>query len=464
MLKNHRCTLGLDTNSVVLKKRGHWYNLTKCLRKVSQVSLRHPNTFDHYRSYSTVIAEQQRQIFEGGNYVIHPLSQISLIIDHPHPPQLHRVDILLLFLHATSLSDIIFKFNTSFPEDYPTLTRSYIWHRSCHYLVLFAVTMHWATCFIYTPVVLTYYWSGYVPRGYNTFLTSGDITNCCASDKYFKALFVCLSTFFGTGFSTYKVYNPDEFIIHSTIILYTSMFMVYTIVFLLKIYMTKYNSTMRYHGLINQVEAYMQQKQFPTLLKKRVFTFYTYKYEGKYYKEDAALDCLSDQLRHEIIMHTCNKFIHEVKLLKDLPANQMGELMSYLKPETYLANDLILRAGDIGDCMYFIAYGTVAIYSLKGAEIAHLEDGDYFGTVALLMKDSKRITTVIAVEITHLYRLDAPYFRHYLMSNKTIRERIETLSSKRMHESVVQDEEYRHQQEKKREENILTHRDYPNSQ
>ncbi|CAG4946150.1 unnamed protein product [Colias eurytheme] len=221
---------------------------------------------------------------------------------------------------------------------------------------------------------------------------------------------------------------------------------------------------MRYHGLINQVEAYMQQKQFPTLLKKRVFTFYTYKYEGKYYKEDAALDCLSDQLRHEITMHTCNKFIHEVKLLKDLPANQMGELMSYLKPETYLANDLILRAGDIGDCMYFIAYGTVAIYSLKGAEIAHLEDGDYFGTVALLMKDSKRVTTVVSVEITHLYRLDAPYFRQYLMSNKTIRERIETLASKRMHESVVQDEEFRHRQEKKREENIFTHRDFTNSQ
>ncbi|CAG4946148.1 unnamed protein product [Colias eurytheme] len=119
MLTNHKCTLGL-----------------------ARVSLRHPNTFDHYRSYSTVIAEQQRQIFEGGNYVIHPLSLISLywnsvssilnilhmcvstfrlshIIDHPQSPRLHDVDILLLILHAISLLDIIFKFNTSFPEDYP---------------------------------------------------------------------------------------------------------------------------------------------------------------------------------------------------------------------------------------------------------------------------------------------------------------------------------------------------------
>ncbi|CAK1543811.1 unnamed protein product [Leptosia nina] len=186
------------------------------------------------------------------------------------------------------------------------------------------------------------------------------------------------------------------------------------------------------------LKAYMQQKQFPRPLKNRVKTFYKYKYQKAYYKEEAVLDCLSDQLRHEIVMHTCNKFIQKVKLLKGLPANMMGELMSYLKPEQYLANDLIVRAGDIGDCVYFIAYGTVAVYTLKGAEVAHLEDGDHFGTVALLMKDSKRIATVVAVEITHLYRLDTIHFR----------ERVETLASKRMHETVVLDEEFRRKQER----------------
>lgn len=42
--------------------------------------------------------------------------------------------------------------------------------------------------------------------------------------------------------------------------------------------------------------------------------------------------------------------------------------------------------------------------------MCHLEDGDYFGEVALLMKDSKRVATVVAVEITQVYRLEADHF------------------------------------------------------
>ncbi|XP_047504856.1 potassium/sodium hyperpolarization-activated cyclic nucleotide-gated channel 4-like isoform X1 [Pieris napi] len=462
--------------------------------------------------------------------------RLCFVIDYPHPPQLHKTDIFMLFLNLLALLDTIIKFNTGFFQEsirnvvmlrkqiacrylrykfwidflscvplqfillitgnrmrrfhllahlLPLLrivklrstitnlhtvvkifTLSFVWHRSIHHLILFAVSMHWSSCFLYTPVVFTYYWTGSIPKGYNTFLKSteadadGDITKFSICQKYLQAFFVCLSTFFGTGFSTYKVNNADEFVIHSCIILYASLFMVYTVVFLLKIYMTQYNSTMRYNGLINQVEAYMQQKQFPKPLKERVFTFYTYKYENKYYKEDAVLDCLSEQLGHEIVMHTCNRFIQKVKLLRGLAAHLMGELMSYLKPEEYLASDLIARAGDIGDCVYFIAYGTVAVYSLKGAEITHLEDGDHFGTVAMLMKDSKRIATVVAVEITHLYRLDAIYFRQYLMSNKIIRERVETKASKRMHVTVLLDEEFRRKQEKKWEDNIVFSHDF----
>lgn len=52
-----------------------------------------------------------------------------------------------------------------------------------------------------------------------------------------------------------------------------------------------------------------------------------------------------------------------------MPAEVIGILLSHLKPEVYLANDLVVRAGDFGDCLYFIGYGTVAVYSLKGAEV-----------------------------------------------------------------------------------------------
>lgn len=77
----------------------------------------------------------------------------------------------------------------------------------------------------------------------------------------------------------------------------------------------------------------------------------------------------SEELRDEIRLHTCRTLVHKVKLFEELPANVVGTVLGCLKPEVYLSNDLVVKAGDIGDCMYFIATGTVAVYSLKGVEV-----------------------------------------------------------------------------------------------
>jgi CRP-like cAMP-binding protein len=49
----------------------------------------------------------------------------------------------------------------------------------------------------------------------------------------------------------------------------------------------------------------------------------------------------------------------------------------------------IIRAGSIGDCMFFIASGTVCVTTTNGRELCHLLDGDHFGEVALILKNNK---------------------------------------------------------------------------
>lgn len=67
---------------------------------------------------------------------------------------------------------------------------------------------------------------------------------------------------------------------------------------------------------------------------------------------------------------------------------------------------MIFRSGEPSTCMYFIAAGTVAIYSPSGREVCHLYDGDYFGEIGLLGGETYRTMCVIAVECCNLYRLD----------------------------------------------------------
>lgn len=79
----------------------------------------------------------------------------------------------------------------------------------------------------------------------------------------------------------------------------------------------------------------------------------------------------SEQLRNEISLHTCHSLVNKVTLFEGLPASVVGSILGCLQPEVYLPNDLVMRAGDIGDCMFLIANGTVAVYSLKGVEVLY---------------------------------------------------------------------------------------------
>lgn len=58
-----------------------------------------------------------------------------------------------------------------------------------------------------------------------------------------------------------------------------------------------------------------------------------------------------------------------MKLFEDISPSTVGTILGCLHPEVYLADDLVIAAGDLGDCMYFISTGTVAAYSANGVEV-----------------------------------------------------------------------------------------------
>lgn len=69
-----------------------------------------------------------------------------------------------------------------------------------------------------------------------------------------------------------------------------------------------------------------------------------------------------------ILMHTCENFLQTVGLFRDLPTTLLYRIVLSLKVEYYLPKDLIVQVGDIGDAMYFIFTGTVAVYTKEGKE------------------------------------------------------------------------------------------------
>ena len=65
-------------------------------------------------------------------------------------------------------------------------------------------------------------------------------------------------------------------------------------------------------------------------------------------------------------------------------------LLAELNPVTFESGTFIVRAGEPGDDMYFVARGFVECIDRDGEVLQALSDGSFFGEVALVFKQARR--------------------------------------------------------------------------
>ena len=121
--------------------------------------------------------------------------------------------------------------------------------------------------------------------------------------------------------------------------------------------------------------------------------------------------------------------VAQVPLFSRLDANSIAELVGILSARTVPAGTTIIRKGDRGDAMYLIASGSVDVDSARGK--VRLEEGDFFGEMALLSHEP-RSATVTAARATDLLVLDADDFLHLLDRLPDIGTKLEVVSQQRM--------------------------------
>lgn len=69
-------------------------------------------------------------------------------------------------------------------------------------------------------------------------------------------------------------------------------------------------------------------------------------------------------------------------------------------------------------------------------QICHLQDGAFFGEIALMVKDYKRIATVIALEVCMVYTLDKRHFRRAFENHPELLNLIQEEANRRMESTV----------------------------
>src|SRR5438445_5589700 len=107
-------------------------------------------------------------------------------------------------------------------------------------------------------------------------------------------------------------------------------------------------------------------------------------------------------------------------LLRGLPAAEIDALRPLVRSRVFQAGEVLFRAGDLPDCVYFIVDGAVdgavevVLESINGRHpLARIAAGECIGEMAAL-DGEPRSATVVAVEQTHTLCVAAADFVRFL--------------------------------------------------
>lgn len=122
-------------------------------------------------------------------------------------------------------------------------------------------------------------------------------TEVSLSTKYFQIIgeyiiWVLFNTAYENELTTFV---PGKIITVGCMII-SLAYNIYIFIAILNIMNLIHASRTKYREVMNQLDAYMQKKQFPEYLQRRLKYFYTKKFRHSYFKEDDILGILSGEL------------------------------------------------------------------------------------------------------------------------------------------------------------------------
>ncbi|XP_043256106.1 potassium/sodium hyperpolarization-activated cyclic nucleotide-gated channel 1-like [Colletes gigas] len=307
----------------------------------------------------------------------------------------------------------------------------------CMIMFLLLLSLHWQACFFWLVPIMTTSMSVVKGPSNDSWIHASKLWESHRSYQYMSSMLRAIATFLRSGILRTNPMCAGDL----SVIIVFQLFGILTpwilVAHVMQFFKGTNSSQLRYQATVAQLKQYMRHMQLPHPTQMRITEYYEFRFQRRFFREPDIIHTLSPQMRHEISMHSCRKLVENVTFFNNLPLTLLGRIVGLLRSEVFLTNDVIVRANQLGDCMYFIATGTVAIYTTSGKEVCHLEDGAHFGEVALVMPDEMRVASVVAVEVCELYRLNRADFARTIHPYPMLWERIKQIAIERHEKTMI---------------------------
>jgi hypothetical protein len=142
----------------------------------------------------------------------------------------------------------------------------------------------------------------------------------------------------------------------------------------------------------------MKNLKLPEDIQRKVLSYLIYMQSSlENQKEiDAFLGLVSPSLKLEVIRYVFSKVIIYNDILRGQD-DVMEFIVRKVNTRVSLPEDMIIKQGETGDCMYFLARGECEIWVIdelkKDFHVKNIRPGSMFGEVSLIAK-TKRTATV----------------------------------------------------------------------
>ena len=128
--------------------------------------------------------------------------------------------------------------------------------------------------------------------------------------------------------------------------------------------------------------------------------------------------------------------VSRVPLFRELDADDVAQIMRFLRSHTAVPGEIIVRRDEIGHSMYFIASGQIEL-DRPNHQKSILSEGDFFGELAVL-NPAPRTTTARALIRSDLLVLDASDLRLLMTERPELGRRVEE-ASRLNHAAMIDD-------------------------
>lgn len=156
---------------------------------------------------------------------------------------------------------------------------------------------------------------------------------------------------------------------------------------------------------LDKIETFMRQHHTPDQLRTKIRAYYKYLWNSKKgYQDNSLISDLPGKLQSELFFVINKSIIERVPFLKGASSDLIEDLMNELEPRIYVPGEKIFKIDELGDALYFIHSGSVEILARDNQKIVQLNEGAFFGEMALI-SSNPRSATARAITFCDVYLL-----------------------------------------------------------